>query len=55
MCIGKGFAMMELELILHRMLAEVRVESLAAEPLVLEPTITMRPAEGLPARLVWRR
>jgi cytochrome P450 len=55
MCIGKGFAMMELELILHRMLSEVRVESLAAEALVLEPTITMRPADGLPARLAWRR
>lgn len=54
MCIGKGFAMMELELVLARILEEVEVISLAPRDLPLEPTITLRPKGGLPARLRWR-
>ena len=54
MCIGKSFAMMELELILARLAQEVEVTLEAPEAVELEPTITLRPKGAVPARVGWR-
>ncbi|MEW5740777.1 MAG: cytochrome P450 [Myxococcota bacterium] len=54
LCIGQGFALMELQLVLATLAQQVRVEVLQPEKLVLEPLITLRPKGGLPARLHFR-
>mgnify|MGYP002146310320 CR=1 FL=1 len=50
-CIGLGFAMMELQLILPTLLRSVEITALEPDALRLEPLITLRPADGLRCRI----
>lgn len=50
-CIGLGFAMMELQLILPTLLRSVEITVLEPDALRLEPLITLRPAGGLRCRI----
>lgn len=53
-CIGNAFAMMELQLLVAMILQRFRVEPAPGFALELEPSITLRPAHGLPLRLIRR-
>ncbi|MFO0575206.1 MAG: cytochrome P450 [Polyangia bacterium] len=53
-CIGLGFAMMELQLILPTLLRSVEITALEPDALRLEPLITLRPADGLRCRIRFR-
>lgn len=50
-CIGEGFAWMELILLVARIASRWRFTRLDSTPVVPEPLITLRPANGLPMRL----
>lgn len=50
-CIGAGFAMMEAKLILSVLLPRFDADLVSAKPLELEPSITLRPRNGLPMRV----
>lgn len=50
-CIGNGFALMELQLVLATVLQSVRVEVLEPAAVELDAGITLRPKGGLRARL----
>lgn len=50
-CIGEQFAWMEGILILATLTQRWQAAALSAEPLVLQPGITLRPRHGLPIRL----
>lgn len=50
-CIGEHFAWMEGILILATLTQRWQATALSAEPLVLQPGITLRPRHGLPMRL----
>lgn len=53
-CIGRSFALLEATLVLATLLQRVRFEMDTSEELGLEPHLTLRPAGGLPARVVAR-
>lgn len=46
-CIGSGFAMMEAELVLATLARRVRLELAPGAPVELDPSITLRPKDGL--------
>ncbi len=50
-CIGKAFAMMEAQIILAAVSQRFRLTSMADDPVELEPTITLRPRNGLKMRI----
>lgn len=50
-CIGAGFAMMEAKLILSVLLPRFDADLVSAQPLELEPSITLRPKDGSPMRV----
>jgi len=50
-CIGESFAWMEAILVLAAILPKWKIELTDAKPLILRPTITLRPKEGIPMRL----
>ena len=52
MCIGNGFAAMEAELVLATLAQRLRFDLLPGHPVVLEPSITLRPRYGLPMTVV---
>lgn len=47
-CIGNGFAWMEMTLVMATMLAQVSCEPIGTGELEAEPSITLRPRGGLP-------
>jgi len=47
MCIGSGFASMEAELVLATLARDLAFELPPGEPVELEPSITLRPKNGL--------
>ncbi|HWI62884.1 MAG TPA: cytochrome P450 [Symbiobacteriaceae bacterium] len=49
MCIGKGFALMEAQLVLATIARRFRFELLPDQPVQTYPTITLRPAPGIAA------
>jgi cytochrome P450 len=51
MCIGMGFALTELQMVLSRIVQRYRLELASTRPVVLEPVVTLRPKGGLPMRL----
>jgi cytochrome P450 len=51
MCIGMGFALTELQMVLSRIVQRYRLELASTHPVVLEPVVTLRPKGGLPMRL----
>lgn len=53
-CIGNQFAMLESALVLATILQRFQLEVIDKKPLKLLPSVTLRPAEGLPMRLVMR-
>lgn len=53
-CIGIGFAMMELQLILSTLLRDVEITALAPQSVTLDAQITLRPKDGMPARIRFR-
>jgi cytochrome P450 len=53
-CIGNSFAMMEAILLLAGIARRFRLQALRSEPIVPFPTITLRPAGGVPMRLQQR-
>jgi cytochrome P450 len=46
-CIGNGFATMEAELVLATLAQRVRLELVPGHPVELEPSITLRPRQGM--------
>ena len=50
-CIGKHFAMMEMQLVLATLVQRVRVHLLPGHPIEPEPLITLRPRHGVKATL----
>jgi cytochrome P450 len=50
-CIGNAFAMMEAKIILATIVAHHRVELVPGHPIVLEPSITLRPTRGVQVAL----
>lgn len=48
MCVGSAFAMMELQTIVPMMVQRYKIELAAGAAVVPEPTITLRPADGVP-------
>ncbi|MCK6545934.1 cytochrome P450 [Myxococcota bacterium] len=54
-CIGNAFAMMELQLLLAMIVQRFHVAPVPGFELKLEPSITLRPAEGMPLELQPRR
>jgi cytochrome P450 len=50
-CIGNGFALMEAQLLLATIVQRYRLERLPERPVLAEPTITLRPKDGLPFRV----
>ncbi|HPH29936.1 MAG TPA: cytochrome P450 [Pseudomonadota bacterium] len=53
-CIGMGFAMMELQLILSTLVQQVEITVLSPNSVELEPQITLRPRGGLRATIRFR-
>ncbi len=53
-CIGQGFAMMELQLVLATLACRCRVRLASPGPVVPEAAITLRPPRGTLVRLAWR-
>jgi cytochrome P450 len=51
MCIGNGFATMEAELVLATIAQRVRFELQPGHPVVLDPSITLRPRHGMKMRV----
>ena len=47
MCIGNGFATMEAQLVLATLAQRLKFELVPGHPVVLEPSITLRPHYGL--------
>ncbi len=52
MCIGHGFATMEAELVLATLAQRLRFDLVPGHPVVLEPSITLRPRHGVRMRVV---
>ena len=50
-CIGNGFAWMEMTLVMATMLAQVSCEPPDDRAVAIEPSITLRPRNGLPMRV----
>src|SRR5262249_8551597 len=50
-CIGSNFAMMEAVLILAAVVQRFRLALVSDRPLELEPTVTLRPKNGIPMRI----
>ena len=50
-CIGNGFATMEAELVLATLAQRVRFDLSPGEPVLLDPSITLRPRQGLRMRV----
>ena len=53
-CIGMGFAMMELQLILSTLIQQVEITVLSPSSVELEPQITLRPRGGMLAKIRFR-
>jgi cytochrome P450 len=53
-CIGKGFAMMEAQIVLSMVMQRYRLEALAPESVEISPAITLHPRHGLKVRLLKR-
>lgn len=53
-CIGNGFAMMELQLVLATLAQHVRLEVLEPDRVEVEATITLRPKGTVPTRIHFR-
>ncbi|MFN3199773.1 MAG: cytochrome P450 [Bradymonadia bacterium] len=53
-CIGDRFAEMEGVLLLAVMMSRLRFDGLSDDPVIPEPTVTLRPKGGLPMRLTER-
>jgi cytochrome P450 len=53
-CIGQGFAVMEMQLVLATLARCCRVRLASTGPVVPEPAITLRPPRGTLVRLEWR-
>ena len=51
-CIGNHFAMMEAQILLAMIVREHRIELDPSHPIVMEPSLTLRPKHGV---AVWRR
>jgi cytochrome P450 len=51
-CIGNHFAMMEAQILLAMILREFRLDLDPSHPIVMEPSLTLRPRHGV---RVWRR
>jgi cytochrome P450 len=51
-CIGHQFALSEATVVASMLLSRYRVELDAAHPVVVEPTVTLRPRDGLRVRMV---
>ena len=51
MCIGNAFAMMEMQVILPMVLRAASVSALPDFKLELEPSVTLRPKDGMPMKL----
>jgi len=49
-CIGRGFAMMEMTLILATIAQRLRLEPVASHPIALAPEVTLRPKHGVLVR-----
>jgi cytochrome P450 len=47
MCIGNGFAMMEMQIVLAMVAARHRLELVAGRPVEAEPSVTLRPRRGI--------
>jgi cytochrome P450 len=47
MCIGAGFAMLELQLLLPMIVGRFRLRTVASAPVQPEPVFTLRPRGGL--------
>lgn len=54
-CIGMGFAMMELQLVLSALIQKVEITVSAPEQIELEPLITLRPKNGMRAQVRFRQ
>lgn len=54
-CIGMGFAIMELQLVLSALIQKVEITVLAPEQIELEPLITLRPKHGMRAQVRFRQ
>ncbi len=53
-CIGNTFALMEAPLIMATILQRFRIRRTTTEPIVPDPTFTLRPKSGVPVRLEGR-
>ncbi len=47
MCIGNGFAMMEMQMVLAMVAARYRLDLVPGRPVELEPSVTLRPRGGI--------
>jgi cytochrome P450 len=47
MCIGNGFAMMEMQIVLAMVAARYRLEPAPGRPVEAEPSVTLRPRSGI--------
>jgi len=54
MCIGAGFAALELRLLLASLAQRYRLERVDDRPVVLHPRVTLSPRNGLPMRIRYR-
>ena len=54
MCVGSHFATMQSGLVLATLAQRVDLEAVSSEPLRLVPSISLRPRDGVPVRLVAR-
>jgi cytochrome P450 len=54
LCIGKGFAMMEMEFVLAMISSRYRFELVDDKEIELEPLVTLKPKNGVKARVVKR-
>jgi cytochrome P450 len=51
MCIGREFAMLEMQIVLAMLLQRYRFELVETHPIELEPRITLRPKYGIQMKM----
>jgi cytochrome P450 len=54
MCIGNAFATMEMGIVLAMIASRFRLELVPERPVALEPSVTLRPRDGLWMRVTRR-